>query len=115
MHPQSFAAKETMAISARHTRLSDSWVANVEAIESAIGRFTSDTRSTNNCRVALFEVAGDEHLHVNVTHPYKTKTVDGWAGPGEMPDGFVHNRRFGDTSQNEMIRQIRDMVFAPRA
>jgi hypothetical protein len=115
MRPHTHAGSDTMAISARHTRLTDSWAADVEVVEAAIGRFTSDPRSTNNCQVAFFEVVGDGHLHVNVTHPYKTKAVDGWAGPGELPDGFVHNRTFRDTSQNEMIRQIRDMVFAPRA
>ena len=31
-----------------------------------------------------------------------------------MPDGFVHNRLFRDMPQNEMIRHIRDMVFAER-
>jgi hypothetical protein len=47
-----------------------------------------------------------------VIHQHATKTVSGWAGPGHVPRGFVHNRRFGDTSQNDMIRHIRDMVFA---
>jgi len=68
----------------------------------------------NNCEVVLFEIAGDGHLHCNVTHRHATKTVTGWAGPGHVPGGFVHNRRFGDTSQNDMIRHIRDMVCAAR-
>jgi hypothetical protein len=103
-----------VAIAARHQLLSESWTADVEALEAAIGRFRTDWKLTNNCEVVCFEIAGDRHLHVNVTHRYATKRVTGWAGPGKMPDGFVHNRRFGDTSQAEMIRHVRDMVFATR-
>jgi hypothetical protein len=100
------------AISARHTLLSDSWTARVEALEAAIRSFKPDGHLTNTCEVVFFEIAGDEHLHVNVTHRYATKVVSGWAGPGSIPDGFVHSRTFGDTPQSEMMRHIRDMVFA---
>ena len=103
-----------MAISARHQLLGNSWTAAVEDLEWAIGRFKADRNRANNCEVVLFEIAGDAHLHCNVTHRHVTKTATGWAGPGEVPDGFVHNRRFGDTSQNDMIRHIRDMVLAAR-
>lgn len=115
MRPNSHARKSTMAISARHTLLSDSWTADVAALEAAIGRFNTDRPLTNNCDVVFFEIAGDGHLHVNVTHRYETKAVSGWAGPGDTPGGFVHNRRFRRTPQSEMIRHIRDMVFAARA
>ena len=101
-----------MAISSRHQLLSDSWTADVENLEMAIGRFKTDRHTANNCEVVFFEIVGDEHLHCNVTHRHATKTVSGWAGPGHVPDGFVHNRRFGDTSQHDMLRHIRDMVFA---
>jgi hypothetical protein len=63
----------------------------------------------------FFEIAGDECLHVNVTHRYEPKIVSGWAGPGSIPDGFVHSRTFGDMSEREMLRHIRDIVFAERA
>ena len=105
---------EATAISARHQLLSLSWTADVEDLEVAIGRFKIDRNVANTCEVVFFEIVGDRLLHVNVTHRHATKTVSGWAGPGQVPDGFVHNRRFGDTPQNEMIRQIRDMVFAAR-
>ena len=104
---------DTVAVSARHQLLSDSWKADVEALEGVIGRFRTDGTPTN-CEVVCFEVDGDAHLHVNVTHRYATKAVRGWAGPGRIPDGFVHNRRFGDTPQREMIRHVQDMVFAAR-
>lgn len=102
------------AISARRQLLSDAWTADVENLESAIGRFKANRDAANNCEVVLFEIAGDGHLHCNVTHRHATKTVHGWAGPGRVPHGFVHNRRFGDTPPHDVIRQIRAMVFAAR-
>jgi hypothetical protein len=103
-----------MAISARHQLLSDSWTADVENLEWAIGRFKADPTVANNCDVVFFEIVGDGHLHCNVTHRHATKTVTGWAGPGHVPGGFIHNRRFGDTPHNDIVRHIRDMVFAAR-
>jgi hypothetical protein len=101
------------ATSARHTLLSDSWTAQVEALERAIRSLQLDGQLTNKCEVVFFEIPGDEHLHVNVTHRYATKVVSGWAGPGSIPDGFVYSRTF-DTPQSEMMRHIRAMVLAPR-
>ncbi len=102
-----------MAISARHRLLSSSRRrGDVEELESAIGRFEADPNVANNCEVVLFEMAGDEHLHCNVTHRHATKSVTGWAGPGRVADGFVHNRRFGNTPWQDIIRHIRRMVFA---
>ena len=112
--PQNGRRRGAMVISARHQLLSESWTADVENLESAIGRFKTDGNVANNCEVVFFEIVGDEHLHCNVTHRHVTKTVSGWAGPGHVHDGFVHSRRFGDTQQNDMIRHIRDMVFAAR-
>jgi hypothetical protein len=103
-----------MAISATHQLLGDSWTADVENLERAVRRFRTDRNMANNCEVVFFEIVGDEQLHCNVTHRHATKTVSGWAGPGHLPDGFIHNRRFGDTTQSAMIRHIRDMVFAAR-
>jgi hypothetical protein len=104
-----------MAITTRHRLLTGSWTKDVEALETAIGRFEADRRSTkNDCRVVFFEIAGDGRLHVNVTHTYTTRAVTGWAGPGRVPDGFVHNRTFSDTQTTQMFHQIRDMVFAAR-
>jgi hypothetical protein len=104
----------TMRISARHQLLSDSWTADVANLEWAIGRFKADSNVGNNGEVVFFEIAGDGHLHCNVTHRHATKTVTEWAGPGHVPDGFVHHRRFGDTPHSDIVRQIRDMVFAAR-
>jgi hypothetical protein len=104
-----------MGISARHQLLNSSRrTADVERLESAIGRFKADPDVANNCEVAFFEMVGDEHLHCNVTHRHATKSVTGWAGPGHVPDGFVHNRRFGDEPHHEVVRHIRNMVFAAR-
>ena len=103
-----------MAISARHQLLSDSWTADVENLERAIGRFRADPNAANNCEVVFFEIVGDGELHCNVTHRHATETISGWAGPGQVADGFVHNRRFGDAPHDDMIQHIRDMVFAAR-
>ena len=107
--------RKAMAIFARHQLLSDSWTADVENLESAIGRFKDDSNVANSCEVVFFEIAGDRRLHCNVTHRHPTKAVAGWAGPGHVPGGFVHNRRFGNTPHDEIVRHIRDMVFAARA
>jgi len=100
-----------MAISARRQLLTGSWTADVQRLERAVRAFPE---VANNCDVAFFEIAGDEHLHCNVTHRHATKSVSGWAGPGRVPNGFVHNRRFGAAPHNEVVRHIRDMVFAAR-
>ena len=113
--PQNGRRGEAMGISARHQLLSDSRrTADVEKLESAIHAFKAEPNVANNCEVALFEIAGDAHLHCNVTHRHATKSVIGWAGPGHVAGGFVHNRRFGDTPHRDMVRHIREMVFAAR-
>ena len=88
--------------------------ADVEKLERAIGGFTADASVANNCEIALFEIVGDEYIHCNVTHQHLTKTVTGWAGPGHVAQGFVHNRRFADTPHRDMVRHIREMAFAAR-
>lgn len=102
------------AVTTRHKLLTSSWTSDVETLETAIGRFTADRPLANDCQVVFFEIPRDSHLHVNVTHEHQTMAVRGWAGPARLPDGFVHNRRFGDTPPNQIIRHIRDMVFAAR-
>jgi hypothetical protein len=102
-------------VSARHRLLTDSWTADVEALESAIDRIRPQGTAMNNCDVVCFEIEGDRHLHVNVTHRYTTKPVKGWAGSGVSPDGFVHNRLFAMGSTERILHDIRRMVFAPRA
>jgi hypothetical protein len=85
-----------MAITTRHKLLTGSWTADVEALETAIRRFKPDGLRANDCQVVFFEIVGDAHLHVNVMHKHPTMTASGWAGPASLPDGFVHNRLFGD-------------------
>lgn len=103
-----------MAITTTHKLLTGSWTAAVAALETAVGHFTPDGAMKNDCRVSFFEIDHDAHLHVNITHRYPTKTAQGWAGPANMPGGFVHNRTFGDTQPSRIIRHVRDMVFASR-
>ena len=94
--------------------MTESWTEDVQAVEAAIGRFSEDRAVTNDCQVALFETGRDDHLHVNVTHRYATRTARGWAGPARLPGGFVHNRRFRDARITEIIGSVREMVYASR-
>ena len=103
------------AVTTEYRLLTNAWTADVRSVEIAIGRFTAQRALDNTCHVVLFEVPGDAELHVNVTHEHLTSGVTGWAGPGKIPDGYVHNRRFGDTPRSRIVQQIRDMVFAGRA
>src|ERR1051325_8123788 len=103
-----------MAIRTTHKLLTGSWTADVETLETAVGRFKADGELRNDCHVAFFEVVRDGHLHVNVTHQHQTSTATGWAGPGSLPDGSVHHRTFDDMPPSQIIRHVRAMVFAPR-
>ena len=103
-----------MAITTTHKLLTGSWTADVETLETAVEHFKADGAMTNDCQVVFFEIVSDGHLHVNVTHKYPTRTARGWAGPASLPEGFVHNRTFGDTQPSQIIRHVRDMVFAAR-
>ncbi|HEV3141077.1 MAG TPA: hypothetical protein VGY57_11200 [Vicinamibacterales bacterium] len=101
-------------ITTQHKLLTDEWTGDVRLLEIAIRRFDGKERQANDCRVVLFEVARDPHLHVNVTHKHETKSVIGWAGPGSVPDGFVNNRTFGAMQPSRIAGHIRAMVFAER-
>jgi hypothetical protein len=100
-------------ITTRHSLRTNSWTADVEMMETAVGRLTADRPLANDCQVVFFEIPGDAQLHVNVIHQRPAMAVRGWAGPARVAEGFVHNQRFGDTTPRRMIRHIRDMVFAP--
>jgi len=102
------------AVKTKHNLLTTSWTANVETLETAIRRFAPGGALANDCQVAFFEIAGDDQLHVNVTHQHPTTAISGWAGPANLPDGFVHNRRFGEMTSRRMLQHIRNMVFAAR-
>jgi hypothetical protein len=103
-----------MHITTTRNLLTRLWTADVDALETAIGRLTSRRPLNDDCRVALFEVLGDGSLHVNVTHRHQTQAPRGWVGPAVLPQGFVHNRTFGDMPANQIARHIRKMVFSAR-
>jgi hypothetical protein len=103
-----------MHITTTRNLLTRLWTADVDALETAIGRLTSRRKLTDDCSVALFEVGGDGKLHVNVTHRHQTQAPRGWAGPAVLPQGFVHNRTFGDVPPKQIVRHIRAMVFSAR-
>ena len=91
----------------------EDWQDDGGAIMAAIRAFTRHRALNQGCRVVLFELAGDRDLHVNVIHPHSTATPAGWAGPGETPGGFVHNRRFDFNESDRIARHIQEMVYAP--
>ena len=104
----------TGRLTSTRKRLSAAWTADVNSIEAAILRFNDDHPLAGDCDVVFFEI-GDEKLHVNVTHRRLTKEIRGWAGPADTLNGFVHNRTFGgDTSTPQLVRYVREMVFAGR-
>ena len=103
------------AVTATHKLLTRSWTADVEALEAAIGQLNAGRAVTNDSQIVCFELARDADLHVNITHQFPTKPVTGWAGPGSVPAGFVHTRTFGDTQRGQMLRQVRNMVYAARS
>jgi len=93
--------------------LSASWLGHVDSIEAALWRFYEEHPLTSDCDVVFFEIAADEKLHVNVTHRRPTKAIGGWAGPADTAVGFVHNRTFGGaTGTPQLVRRVREMVFA---
>lgn len=102
------------AVRTEHSLITGSWTRDVATMEAAIGRFAAERPLASPCQVVLFEIAGDDELHVNVIHQrrHPRVTVPGWSGPGLLPDGCVYNRRFGDATQAQIIRHIRQMVFA---
>ena len=67
---------------------------------------------SSGCRVTFFEVEGDQDLHVNVTRRSARGGVHGWAGPGTTSGGSVYNRTFSRMPRYQVLRQIKDVVFA---
>jgi hypothetical protein len=92
--------------------LGEDWENDAIAVMAAIRAFARRRPLHDDCRVVLFEVAGDRELHVNVTHHEATATPAGWSGPGVTRDGFVHNRRFGFADSGRIARHIQEMVYA---
>ena len=101
-------------LQAQQKLVTSAWIDDVDTVMTAIRGFTRRRRLQNDCRVVLFELSGDRDLHVNVTHNHHTASPAGWSGPGIVPDGFVHNRRFGRAESGEIADHIHTMVFAPR-
>ena len=111
--PTPWRMESYMAITTARNLLTDSWTDDVAIVETAVARFKTGHAPGNDCHVVLFEMARDRHLHVNVTHKHLTKKVPGWAGPGRLPAGFVHNRTFSETQPTDrIVRHVRDMICA---
>ena len=107
-------ADPSRGITTNQALLTTAWTADVKMLEAALSRCDVEGRLNGSCRVAFFEVAGDSQLHVNVIHPHPTLKIVGWTGPGRAPEGLIHNRTFSRAPRYQILRQIRDMVFASR-
>ena len=56
--------------------LTNSWTRDVETVSAAIAGFdTTNRRHAGECKVMLFEIAGDSQLHVNVIHTHERTDV----------------------------------------
>jgi hypothetical protein len=102
----------TARLTSTRKLLSDLWLGHVDSIEAALWRFYDRHPLASDCHVVFFEIAADEKLHVNVTHRRLTKAIGGWAGPAETPVGFVRNRTFAAAAAPQLVRHVREMVFA---
>ena len=103
-----------MTVTTTQKLLTGSWTADVATLVTGVGHFKTTGATENECRIAFFEIPRDGDLHVNITHLHPTRTARGWAGPASLPEGFVHNRTFGDAAPGQILRHVRDMVFAAR-
>lgn len=99
-------------VTTERSLLTGAWTSGVDLMEAAISLFTTHRSLESDCRVMLFEIAGDARLHVNVIHPCARTAVRGWAGPGRLATGCVYNRRFKGGPAEPIIEHIRNMVFA---
>lgn len=95
-----------------HALLTNAWTVDVQTLERRIGEF--ETPPLSRYHVALFEMDGDPHLHVNVTHGEEAERVRGWMGPGVSAEGFIYSRRFEPAETASILGSIHAMVFAPR-
>jgi len=95
--------------------MGSSWSACVDAIGTALWRVEDHQRLATDCTMAFFDTSADTALHVNVTHPHPTKRISGWTGPGHTAGGFVYNRTFAATHTPQILRHVREMVFAEQA
>jgi hypothetical protein len=102
------------AITTNQALLTTAWTADVKMLEAALSRCNVEGRLNGACRVVFFEVAGDAQLHVNVIHRHPALTMSEWTGPGRTPDGLIYNRTFSRAPRYQILRRIRDMVFASR-
>jgi hypothetical protein len=102
------------AILTKRALLTTAWTADVKVLQAALSRCKVDGRLDAGCEVAFFEVAGDSQLHVNVIHARPTLNMTGWKGPHRATGGLTHNRTFNRMARYQILREIREMVFASR-
>ena len=111
-HRNQTASAPTGRFSLTRNLIGGSWTKCVDAIGTALWHFEARHSLATDCTMAFFNTVDDEALHVNVTHPHRTKRIRGWTGPGETAGGFVYNRTFEAAPTPQILRHVRDMVFA---
>ena len=102
------------ALTTTHALLTDAWTKDVNALQAALGRIEKGAGLSSDCRVTFFEVAGDAQLHVEVAHRPTAGNVNGSSGAASTSERVVHNRAFGRVPRYQVLRELREMVFAGR-
>lgn len=102
--------RRTLAIDTRQALLTGAWTDDVKVLRAALGRATADDRICIDCAVTFFEVAGDEALHVTVAHRSSGSAPSGAAASATLAEGV--SRSFPRMPRYQVLRQIREMVFA---
>ena len=103
--------RRAAALTTTRALVTSVWSADVTVLDAALRRCRASTRSTGGCDVRFFEVEGDPHLHVNVTHLHSPSEVIGSTRAAAPPDGYVQSRVFPRAPRYQILRQIREMVF----
>jgi hypothetical protein len=107
-------ASASPALTTSHALLTDAWTKDVSALQAALGRIEKGGGLSGDCRVTFFEVAGDAQLHVEVAHRAAAGNMNGSSGAGSISERVVHNRAFSRLPRYQVLREIREMVFARR-
>ena len=103
---------DQMPVTTERELLTDSWTAQVAALEAALNRV--DLGNCDGCRIVCSEVHQAGQLHVTIVKTRETMCVSGWSLPMRQADGGIrYTRQFALESTDAMVKHIRDMWAVP--